>query len=191
MIKYHRAFFIEPSGDLPTDYVPHRRMARVSCGTLLALRSKTVFDKTDATAEQEKNTSVSDALFHFPNAASRDPAVDAWIAKNDPMRMLVKPWIARIRALNPNIRELLHDQRPTFCLEDTAFAYVDTYSRHANIGFFFGAFLDDPSGLLEGSGIRMRHVKLHSSDRPNSADLEVLIISALKDIRQRLAKTRN
>ena len=30
---------------------------------------------------------------------------------------------------------------------------------YVNVGFFHGAALDDPAGLLEGTGKRMRHVK--------------------------------
>jgi hypothetical protein len=43
---------------------------------------------------------------------------------------------------------------------DAAFAYVDAYRAHVNVGFFRGAEIADPDGLLEGVGKFMRHVKL-------------------------------
>ncbi|MEI9965905.1 MAG: DUF1801 domain-containing protein [Caulobacteraceae bacterium] len=53
----------------------------------------------------------------------------------------------------------MHDGHPTACVGDAAFAYVDAFRAHVNVGFFHGAALDDPAGLLEGTGKRMRHVK--------------------------------
>jgi hypothetical protein len=55
-----------------------------------------------------------------------------------------------------------------------------------NVGFFHGAMLDDPAGLLEGTGKRMRHVKLRWAQQVNAAALRELIATAYRDIRLRL-----
>ena len=52
------------------------------------------------------------------------------------------------------------DGHPAACVGDAPFAYADAFSAHASIGFFCGAMLEDPAGLLEGAGKRMRHLKL-------------------------------
>ena len=83
--------------------------------------------------------------------------------------------------------EILHDGNPTACVDDAAFAYVAAYSAHAAIGFFHGAALPDPQRLLEGSGKRMRHVKLRWERALDSAALQALIAAAYRDIRTRLA----
>lgn len=127
-----------------------------------------------------------DALFRFPTARRGDPAVAAWFAHGDALRGLVEPWFERLRGCGADIRELIHDGRPTICAQDAAFAYVDAHAEHANIGFFFGAFLDDPGGLLEGAGKRMRHVKLRVDRMPDAAALEALLAAAYRDIRGRL-----
>ena len=127
-----------------------------------------------------------DALFRFPTAGRLDPAVEAWFAGGDALRGLAEPWFERLRACGPDVRELIHDARPTACAGDAAFAYVDAYAEHANIGFFFGAFLDDPAGLLEGAGKRMRHVKLRVGRMPDEAALDRLVAAAYRDIRRRL-----
>lgn len=132
-----------------------------------------------------------DSLFRFPTACRRDPKVEAWFAAADVMRGLVEPWFERLRTCGRDVRELMHDWRPTACAEDAAFAYVDAHAQHANIGFFFGAFLDDPAGLLEGAGKRMRHVKLRTSRMPDEAALADLIMVAYRDIRWRLDETRS
>ena len=126
------------------------------------------------------------ALFRFSAARRNDPAVEAWFAHVDPLRRLAEPWFERLRACGPGARELIHDGRPTVCLEDAAFAYVDVYSQHAAIGFFFGADLEDPAGLLKGAGKRMRHVKLRLGRTPDETALSGLLTRACEDIRQRL-----
>jgi hypothetical protein len=72
------------------------------------------------------------------------------------------------------------------CVGDAAFGYVDAFSAHVNVGFFHGAMLDDPAALLEGSGKRMRHVKLRWGEPANDDALNELIAAAYRDIRLRL-----
>ena len=71
-------------------------------------------------------------------------------------------------------------------MEDAAFCYVDAFTEHANVGFFQGASLKDPAGLLQGSGKRMRHVKLRWAEPVNDAALGALIEAAYRDMRSRL-----
>ena len=42
------------------------------------------------------------------------------------------------------------------------FAYIAPYKKHVNLGFMYGADLDDPGGLLEGKGKELRHIKIRS-----------------------------
>ena len=56
-----------------------------------------------------------------------------------------------------------------------------------NVGFFNGAMLNDPAGLLEGNGKRMRHVKLKPGQKVDAAALRALIDAAYADIKTRLA----
>jgi hypothetical protein len=126
-------------------------------------------------------------LFLLSGGVRRDPAIDAWFsAPNHELRRLAQPWFERIRACGSDVRELMHDGYPTACVGDAAFAYVGAYSAHVNIGFFQGADLDDPDGLLEGEGKRMRHVKLRWGQEVDDAAIGDLIEAAYHDIRSRL-----
>ncbi|WP_420139477.1 DUF1801 domain-containing protein [Sphingomonas sp.] len=127
-----------------------------------------------------------DGVFHFPAARRPDPQVALWFAHGDPLRALVEPWFERLRACGPDVRELIHDGRPTACVGDAAFAYVDAYAQHAAMGFFFGASLRDPTGILEGMGKRARHVKLRSDRMPDEAALSDLILVAYRHMHQHL-----
>jgi hypothetical protein len=126
-------------------------------------------------------------LMRFAGAVRRDPEVDAWLSAGDnPLRLMVRPWFERLRDRGADVRELMHDGYPTACVGDAAFAYVGAFKAHANVGFFHGASLDDPAGLLEGSGKRMRHVKLRWGAPVDAAALSALIDAAYRDIQDRL-----
>lgn len=125
------------------------------------------------------------SLMRFPSATTRDPAVDAWFDGGD-LRLMAQSWFEQMRALGPDVRELMHDHCPTACVEDAAFAYVGAFSAHVNIGFFHGAALPDPAGLLQGAGKRMRHVKLRWGEALDEAALEALIAAAYADMRRRV-----
>jgi hypothetical protein len=96
-----------------------------------------------------------------------------------------------MRGCGRDVRELLHDGHPTACVEDAAFGYVNAFRAHVNVGFFYGAALDDPAGLLEGTGKGMRHVELRWGQQVNAAALSELVAAAYRDIRLRLNHSRN
>ena len=102
---------------------------------------------------------------------------------------MAQPWFEQMRGCGADVRELLHDGHPTACVGDAAFGYVNAFRVHVNVGFFCGAMLDDPAGLLEGTGKRMRHVKLRWAQQVNAVALRELIAAAYRDIRLRLGST--
>ena len=71
-------------------------------------------------------------------------------------------------------------------MTDAAFAYVNVFKAHVNVGFFRGAELADPAGLLEGTGRFMRHVKLRPGDGVDRAALMQLNATAYADMKRRL-----
>ena len=130
-----------------------------------------------------------DDMLRFPTAVKRDPAIDAWLrAQRDDLRLLVETWFESMRQSGADVRELMHDGCPTACVDDAAFGYVAAFRDHVNVGFFFGALLDDPARLLEGTGKRGRHVKLRPGREVEAAALTQLVHAAYVDIRVRLRK---
>jgi hypothetical protein len=126
-------------------------------------------------------------LFLFADADRRDPAVEQWLREHDDaIGAIAETWFEVMRGCDDDVRELLHDGHPTACVEEAAFAYVDAFRAHANVGFYRGAELDDPSGLLEGTGNLMRHVKLGPGRDVDSRALKRLIETAYRDMKQRL-----
>ena len=93
-----------------------------------------------------------------------------------------------MRRCGGDVREVMHDGMPTACVDDAAFGYVNAFKDHVNVGFFHGAQLKDPACLLEGTGKRMRHVKLWPGREADVAALAKLIEVAYLDTRKRLGK---
>jgi hypothetical protein len=125
-------------------------------------------------------------IFRLSGAVKRSPEVEAWLGGEPTLRAIARRWFSHIRACGADVRELMHDGCPTACVEDAAFAYVNAFRSHVGIGFFHGATLEDPANLLEGSGKRMRHVKVFP-DQPTDTDaLQALIEAAYVDIKGRL-----
>ena len=129
-----------------------------------------------------------DPLFRLYGAMRDDPGIEDWFFDPaHPLRLMLRPWFYRLRALGGDVGFILHDGAPTACVGDAAFAYLAAFRAHAAIGFFRGAHLPDPSGLLQGTGKSMRHVKLRPGRLPDAAALHSLLTAAHADIRAALA----
>lgn len=128
-----------------------------------------------------------DPIFRLSGVGKHDPNIDVWL--NEQQRELgsiAQHWFNVMRACGHDVLEIMHDGHPNACIEDAPFAYVNVFKAHVNVGFFFGAQLEDRTRLLEGSGKRMRHVKLKPGVAVNSTALRKLIEAAYVDIKARL-----
>ena len=65
------------------------------------------------------------------------------------------------------------------------FCWIGLYTTHIILGFNYGATLDDPEHLLEGSGKAFRHYKIYSLKDLDRSELHTLICKAIADIRSR------
>jgi hypothetical protein len=123
----------------------------------------------------------------FPGSVRRDPAIEAWMQDHaGALGEVAQRWFEVMRGCGDDVRELMHDGQPTACVGDAAFAYVDVFKAHINVGFFRGAELADPEGLLEGTGKFMRHVKLRPERDVDAPALMQLIETAYTDMKGRL-----
>lgn len=126
-------------------------------------------------------------LMRFPSAVPRDPAVEVWLDEHPgELGAIARRWFEVMRARGADVRELVHDGAPTACVGDAAFGYVNAFTAHVNVGFFRGAEIADPRGLLVGTGRLMRHVKLGSGREVDAGALTALIETAYADMRRRL-----
>jgi hypothetical protein len=131
-----------------------------------------------------------DRLFRLSLGTKRDPAVETWLKKQPgELGSIARTWFDRMRACGFDVLELMHDGCPVACVHDVPFGYVNVFKAHVNIGFFLGAELQDPAGLLEGTGKRMRHVKVTPGAALDRRALGALIQQAYEDVKLKLQGT--
>ena len=126
-------------------------------------------------------------IMRFPSAVKRDPAIEGWMHEHGgELGAIAQRWFEFMRGCGSDVRELMHDGAPTACVGDAAFAYVNAFRAHVNIGFFGGSDLADPASVLEGDGKFMRHVKLRPERELDDRTLMKLIETAYIDMKARL-----
>lgn len=108
------------------------------------------------------------------------------IAK-EPLQPIMSKLRETILAVHPEACETvrLGDRAATYGLGPRkmidGYAYVMPHSEWVNLGFFQGASLNDPGGLLEGSGAKMRHVKVRSIADADRPEIRKLVAAAVAE----------
>src|SRR6201988_4909825 len=126
-------------------------------------------------------------LFRLAGSVKRDPSIETWMRRHKgELGDIAKHWFEIMRKCGGDVQEVLHDGHPTACVGDAAFAYVNAFKAHVNVGFFHGAEISDPERMLEGTGKFMRHVKLRPENDIDATALLKLIETAYTDMKRRL-----
>jgi hypothetical protein len=87
---------------------------------------------------------------------------------NEPLEPIVERLRAVILEIHPDACEVvrLGDRAATYGCGPRkmieGYAYILPYKYWVNLGFYRGTSLTDPEKLLEGTGVRMRHVKMRT-----------------------------
>ena len=117
----------------------------------------------------------------------------------------LKPYDREIRDLALQLRSLVLEEMAP-CYENIYDAYsavaigygtserlsdgifhIAVYAKHVNLGFNDGATLDDPKGILQGKGSRIRHITIKTLEDLNKPEIRDYIRRARK---QALADAR-
>ena len=134
---------------------------------------------------------VMSDIFRLSRTYRRDPSIDSWLGdRPNALGLMARQWLECMRGCGDDVREALHDGCPTACVGDAAFAYVNVFKEHVNVGFFRGAQLADRDKLLQGTGKLMRHVKLRPETPLSAGSLTELIHIAYRDMKTRLDGSR-
>jgi hypothetical protein len=59
----------------------------------------------------------------------------------------------------PNSREVIKWSQPVYEDDNGPFCFIKAHKNHVNFGFWRGAIIKDPRKILEGDGVKMRHIK--------------------------------
>jgi hypothetical protein len=108
-------------------------------------------------------------------------AVDDYVANklNADQAEIVNSLREIVRAAAPKAAESIKWGQPVY-EENGSFAYIKPSKSHITFGFWRGAELADPNGMLVGEGDRMKHVKIASMKDIQKKQLQTSVKEALK-----------
>lgn len=66
------------------------------------------------------------------------------------------------------------------------YAYIMPHKNWVNLGFYRGADLPDPAMILEGTGKKLRHVKVRSIADADRPEIRALIMAAITERQEAL-----
>jgi hypothetical protein len=90
--------------------------------------------------------------------------VDAYIAGLEDWQAEIVSGVRQVlNEAAPDADEAIKWAQPVYS-SNGPFAYIKAFKNSVNFGFWRGVDLKDPKGLLQGSGDKMRHIKLTSTD---------------------------
>lgn len=68
------------------------------------------------------------------------------------------------------------------------YAYIMPLKGYVNLGFYYGTSLADPHSLLEGTGKKLRHVKIRELESVSRPEIRDLIEESIRERRQALER---
>ena len=121
-------------------------------------------------------------------AASPEAQLEGFIAKFSPgIAAQIRDVLARMRARLPGAVELVYDNYNALAIgfgagerASGAVFSIACYPRWVSLFFFPGVDLDDPKGLLKGSGTKTRHIVLAEPAMLDAPAVKNLMTQALK-----------
>lgn len=92
-----------------------------------------------------------------------------------------------VQEIVPDVREQVYEAYKTIgygsvTKQDAMFCYIAPLKDRINLGFYRGVVLPDASGLLEGTGKLLRHVKVRSMEELERPALRQLIMDAVAEL---------
>jgi hypothetical protein len=100
--------------------------------------------------------------------------------ENPELRKVVRALRRFVKNTIPGTKETVNAWGiPTFEARDP-FCFYMVGKNHVTFGFHFGTSLEDPEGLLEGTGKNIRHVKLRAVEDLEQKGLKKLLQAAVR-----------
>ena len=84
-----------------------------------------------------------------------------------------------VQKVAPEVTEVVKWAQPVY-ESNGPFAYIKAFKNNVNFGFWRGIDIHDPEGILQGSGDKMRHVKLSSLNDIQEEVFEGFVKEAIK-----------
>lgn len=112
--------------------------------------------------------------------ATNNPEVTAMIEKlSSPQKEICEQLRTMIGTEFPAVEEKWGWSRPLYAVGNQHVCYMVANKNDVNFGFEQGAKLDDPKGLLVGTGVNMRHLKIRTLQEADFDYYKLLLAQAL------------
>lgn len=109
-----------------------------------------------------------------------NPQVTAMIAAlTSPRKEICQQLRSMISEKFPMLEEKWGWSRPLYATAEGYVCHFVANKHDVNLGFEQGAHLDDPKGLLTGTGKNMRHVKIRAVEHLDLSYYETLLTQAI------------
>ena len=84
-----------------------------------------------------------------------------------------------LMSVEPQFTISLKWRNPAYSLDGQTFLYLADQAEYVHLGFYNGAQFDDPLGMVEGTGKRLRHFKVASLDAEIEPKLRQTVAASL------------
>lgn len=119
------------------------------------------------------------AADHMPAMEKKELEVEAYFERLKPPIEDIARWLRQlVKKTAPDLREGLKWLNPTYTGKGNVI-YIGALDRYVQFGFYKGAHLKNPKGLLEGTGKGLRHMKVYKVDKAQEASLRDLVLEAV------------
>jgi hypothetical protein len=138
--------------------------------------------KKSAKKKSAKKKSAKKKSAKKKSAKKRVPkgTVDKWVGRLSRQHQRIVERLRKlIRAKAPDLDEAIKWSQPVYSGRQPICYIMARSNGHVTFGFWNGRQIADPSRVLEGTGGRMRHVKLRKPDDIPAAVLESLLEQAV------------
>jgi hypothetical protein len=141
--------------------------------------------KTPTKPKKNETTNAGAGRTGRAKEGAQKAAFEAMIAQHSPeVQVLAKAARDAILHAMPDVVESVWEKQGTASYGtgpkkmSEHFTYFTFAKKHLTFGFYYGADLPDPFGLLEGSGKTMRSVKIALEEQLESAAFRALLTRA-------------
>lgn len=129
-------------------------------------------------------------VLRLKDTKQHDPRIDEWLDSFEgDLAAIAREATRMVRFYAVGGTETMQDGHPVTCIDAAPFAYIAMEKDHVRLGFFQGAFLPDPKGLLTGEDKAMRYIRLAPRAGLDATAIADLIQAAYDDMSLRASGT--
>jgi hypothetical protein len=114
----------------------------------------------------------------------RIQAINNYLTKQpEEIREICEKLLETAKESMPGAIEIFAHGAPGYSTTNSSYdriVYIVAQKKWVNLGFFFGSDIPDPEKLMEGTGVRMRHIKIKNKTEVSNPAVHEILKAAWK-----------